>query len=81
MLMPEHRNEKPLFGPDDWVSGTCTCGQYVVGRGRETVMRDVGFGNRVPCLECPACRARTPKFGGRAVWVAKLPTYVLYFQI
>jgi hypothetical protein len=74
--------DKPLFGPDDDVAGTCpTCGHRCTAKGRECKLVNAGFNERVPCVECPACRAKTPRTGGRAVPVARVPKRVLDFQI
>ena len=74
--------DKPPFGPDDDIAGTCpTCGHRFAGKGREARLVNCGFNQKMMCVECPACKARTPKSGGRAVPVAKLPKRVLDFQI
>lgn len=79
MLRP---SDKPPFEPDDDVAGTCpTCGHRCAAKGRDARLMDVGFRDKMHCVECPKCRERTPKSGGRAVPVAKLPRRVLDFQI
>lgn len=79
MLRP---TDKPPFARDDDIAGTCpTCGHRWQGKGRDAKLQLCGFNERMMCVECPACKARTPKTGGRAVPVAKLKVVAVDFQI
>ena len=76
------QSNRPPFDQDDDVAGTCpTCGYRCTAKGRDAKLVQCGFNERMYCVECQECKKRTPRTGGRAVPVARLPKRVLDFQI